>query len=414
LGQCISLTLPCRGKALTIAPQESVFTYSLFASIAEVGAVWDNLLPAGNLMLSRSYLQSLYESTGSEVQYRYLVIHRDRMPVGAGFFQIINFKGSNIEKDGTQASTSIVARINRAFRMMLVSVVNKISVNLLVSGNTFVTGEYGFHFSDSLKADKALFKAVSEGIDKIIAESGVKISGILVKDYYETDKAWLEDLKGRGFLEFRVNPNMLLDIRDSWITFEDYLGDMASKYRTRMRKAVKRAAPLTIREMSDTELQEGLTIISSLYDQVVDEAAFKLAKLDIAYIVRLKKALGENFGVIGFFRDDELVTFISYCMHDDELVAGYMGMNRSLNHEYDLYLNVLLQLAEKAITKHKKRVVYGRTAMEIKSSVGALPHTMYLYVKHRSPVVNFIIRQAVRYLARGEQWTLRSPFKEAV
>ncbi len=413
MGHCISLTLPCREKASTIAFQESQFTYSLFTAIAEVGSAWDNLLPAGNLMLSRRYLQSLEESTGSEVKYRYLVICRDRIPVGAGFFQIINFKGSNVEKDGTHGKNSITDFVNRNFRRMLVSVVNRISLNLLVSGNAFVTGEYGFYFADTVKTDKALFQAVSESIDKIIAESGVKISGILIKDYYETGKTWMEDLKHTGFLEFRVNPNMILDIRDSWNTFEGYLGDMASKYRTRMRKALKRADSLTVREMTAAELHDQLPKISLLYDQVVDEAAFKLAKLDIAYILRLKEGLGENFGVIGFFRDDELVTFISYCLHDEELVAGYMGMNRSINNEYDLYMNVLLQLAKKGIGKRMKRVVYGRTAMEIKSSVGAVPHPMYLYVKHRSPLVNFIIRQVVRYLARDEQWTLRSPFKDA-
>lgn len=381
--------------------------------MADVGSVWDNLLPAGNLMLNRRYLQSLEASTASEAQYRYLVIYRDRIPVGAGLFQIINFKGSNVEKDGTHGKNSITAFVSRNFRRLVVSVVNRISLNLLVSGNAFVTGEYGFYFADSIRADKALFRVVSDGIDKIITESGVKISGILIKDYYESEKMWLEGLKGRGFLEFRVNPNMILDIRNSWSTFEDYLGDMASKYRTRMRKALKKADSLTIREMTAAELQGQLPKISSLYDQVVDEAAFKLAKLDIAYILRLKKDLGENFGVIGFFRDDELVTFIAYCLHDEELVAGYMGMNRSLNHEYDLYLNVLLELAKKGIGKRMRRVVYGRTAMEIKSSVGAMPRPMYLYVKHRSPVVNFIIRQVVRYLSRDEQWTLRSPFKDA-
>lgn len=409
MGRCISVALPCRERTLAVLSNPA-YSFVIREAISEVDApVWDSLLPAEHLFLSRSYLFSLGKSTGSEVRYRYLLIYRDRLPVGAGFFQIIHFKGSNVERNGAKGR-AITDFASRLLRRLLVGMINRISLNLLVSGNAFVTGEYGFYFSDAVKGDPHLFQTVSDAIGKIISDCK-EISGILIKDYYAQDKAWLENLKRRGFLEFQVNPNMILDIKPSWLKFSDYLDSMTSKYRTRMKKAMKRAAPLTIREMNADELQLRLPQLSLLYDEVVDEAAFKLAKLNIEDIVRLKKELSGKFGIIGFFKDEKLVTFISYYLHETDLVAGYMGMNRSLNHQYDLYLNVLLKLAETGIAKAMKRVVYGRTAMEIKSSVGALPHPMFLYVKHRAPAVNFIIRQVVRYLAREERWTLRNPFK---
>ncbi len=412
MGHCISVTLPCSEKPLTATSGESTYTFHISKTIAAVDAAhWDNLLPPDHFFLSRSYLKALEESTGIEVQYRYLEIYHHRKPAGLGFFQIINFRGSNIENDGAGGKKSVLAYAGFALRRLVVSVVNKISLNLLVSGNTFVTGEYGFYFLPEVQADSNLLQPIREGIEKIISESDVKISGFLIKDFYEQDKSRVEGLRQAGFLEFRVNPNMILEVKPSWKKQDDYLGEMASKYRTRMKKAMKRAEPLKIREMNAAELQQLLPVMSALYDEVVDEAAFKLAKLNIEYIVRLKIELGEKFGVLGFFKGDELVSFISYYLHEKDLVAGYMGMKRSLNHEYDLYLNVLLKLAETGISKGMKQVIYGRTAMEIKSSVGALPHTMLLYVRHRSSLVNFIIRQVVRYLSKEEKWTLRSPFK---
>ncbi|HXH19047.1 MAG TPA: hypothetical protein VNJ07_08175, partial [Chitinophagales bacterium] len=405
MGRCISATFPCTEKAHPVLSNTSAYTLRISNTIAEVNAAqWDDLLPASHLFLSRSYLRSLEESTGSEVQYRYLMIQQNHLPVALAFFQIIHFQGSNVERDGWHGEKTIIARAAHAFRKMVVAVVNKISLNILVSGNAFVTGEYGFYIVPEAKADFSLLLAIQEGMEKIISENEKKISGILVKDFYGNSKSSVEELKHAGFLEFRVNPNMILSIKPDWKSFDDYLGSMASKYRTRMKKALKRAEPLTIREMNADELRQCLPQLSSLYDEVVDEAAFKLAKLKIEYIVRLKKELGEKFGVIGFFRNDEPVTFISYYLHENDLVAGYMGMRRALNHEYDLYLNVLLRLAETGIRRKMMQVVYGRTAMEIKSSVGAVPHPMYLYVKHRSPLVNFIIKQTVRYLSREEKW----------
>jgi hypothetical protein len=393
--------------------QESAFSYKVYNSIAEVDALlWDSILPADYLLLSRFYLKALEESAGSEIGYRYLIIEQHRAAVGLGFFQVVTFKGSNVVNAAAPADANWLTKTGNFFKSLLTKAISGVRADLLVSGNTFITGEYGFYFTPELKKDPLLLKAVDNGIGQIVAESKQKISGFLIKDFYQNDKAWIDGLKSSGYLEFKVNPNMLLDIRPEWNTFDDYLGAMASKYRTRMKKAQKRAAPLFIREIESYELEQRLQEMSALYDEVVDEADFKLAKLDINYIVKLKKELGDQFGVIGFFKGEELVTFISYYLQERDLVAGYMGLKHAINQEYDLYLNVLLKLAETGIRKRMKQVVYGRTAMEIKSSVGAVPHPMVLYLKHRSGIINFVMKLVVPFLSKEPKWTLRTPFRE--
>lgn len=414
MARCISLSIPCVEKTATTSVQAPAFSYKIFNSVAAIDAAsWDSVLPESHTLLHRSYLKALEESGGDEMGYRYLVIERNRNPVGVGFFQIVTFKGSNVANPPPGADASRITKILASLKSVLVKMISGVRADLLVSGNTFITGEYGFYFSPEMKSNDELLKAVTEGIDTIVAQSSQKISGFLVKDFYQNKKDWTEGLKANGYLEFSVNPNMLLDIRPSWNTFDDYLGDMASKYRTRMKKAQKRAAGVTIREMDADEMQQRLPEMSALYDEVVDEADFKLLKLDISHIVKMKHELGGRFGVIGFFKDDALVTFISYFLHKETLVAGYMGLKHAVNQEYDLYLNVLLKLAETGIAKNMKQVVYGRTAMEIKSSVGAVPQPMRLYLKHRSPAINFMMRRVVPFLSKNPEWTLRSPFKES-
>ncbi len=412
MAKCITLPLPCREKQTVAKAGVSPFSYKIFQNISGVApALWDNHLPENHFFLSREYLLSLEKTTGNEVRYRYLIIELNGIPAGFGFFQIITFRGSNVEAGVAPSMSDFFAYAGYAFKKAIVNVVNKISMNLLVSGNTFVTGDYGFYFTTYLKNSGQALTAVKDGIQKIIAEEKDKISGVLIKDFYENQKSAWENLKDDGYLEFRVNPNMILEVQQSWNTFENYLSSMSSKYRTRMKKALKKSAELEIREMDTAEMERRITEMDNLYGQVVNEADFKLAKLDIRYLLRLKELRGECFGVLGFFKNNELLTFISYCEHDGELVAGFMGMNRLQNKEHDLYLNVLLQLARLGIERKTNRVIYGRTAMEIKSSVGALPQPMYLYVRHRSAAVNFIIRRVVRYLSREPEWTLRTPFK---
>ncbi len=412
MNRCLSLPLLCSAKDEAAATAESSFAYKVFHSINDVSPeLWDNILPAENLLMGRSYVHALEKSTDSDVQFLYLVVHRNNIPVALGFFQLITFRGANVENDGLKQERSLINYLNHAFRKVVVGVVNRISLKLLVSGNCYVTGECGFYFSPLLRSDSNLSEIVNDCIEQIVKESNENIAGVLVKDYYEKEKISLEGLANDSYLEFNVNPNMILDLRPGWKSFEDYLGDMASKYRTRMRKALKRSEGITAREMDAAELRNKISEMSGLYNDVVDEAAFKLTKLNIESFYQLKQNLGEKFGAIGFFKEGEMVSFITYYLHENDLVAGYMGMKRSLNQEHDLYLNVLLTLAETGISRGMKRVIYGRTAMEIKSSVGAVPHSMYLYVKHRSALVNFVIRQVVKFLSKDEKWTLRSPFK---
>jgi hypothetical protein len=52
-----------------------------------------------------------------------------------------------------------------------------------------------------------------------------------------------------------------------------------------------------------------------------------------------------------------------------------------------LYLNMLYDMIAYSINKGFKEIIFARTALEIKSSVG-VPIQMYGYIGHTNPVVN--------------------------
>ena len=52
-----------------------------------------------------------------------------------------------------------------------------------------------------------------------------------------------------------------------------------------------------------------------------------------------------------------------------------------------------------------------RTALEIKSSVGAEPHDMYVYLKHQNKFVNKLLPSILNRVVPKNSWEQRSPFK---
>ncbi|MBK6950002.1 MAG: hypothetical protein IPH16_19740 [Haliscomenobacter sp.] len=58
------------------------------------------------------------------------------------------------------------------------------------------------------------------------------------------------------------------------------------------------------------------------------------------------------------------------------------------------------------------RVVFARTALEIKSSVGAVARPARVYLAHVNPFLNCLLPYAVRLVEPKEEWTPRHPFRE--
>jgi hypothetical protein len=53
---------------------------------------------------------------------------------------------------------------------------------------------------------------------------------------------------------------------------------------------------------------------------------------------------------------------------------------------------------------------FGRTAPEVKSTIGAIPHPMYGYLKHKNPLINRFMGLFTGRL-KPRDYVLRSPFK---
>ena len=76
-----------------------------------------------------------------------------------------------------------------------------------------------------------------------------------------------------------------------------------------------------------------------------------------------------------------------------------------------LYLNMLYDLVDDAIRLKTDKLILSRTALEIKSSVGAEAHAMVLYLKATNSFLNIGVAKALNYFKPKEDWVPRSPFK---
>jgi len=116
--------------------------------------------------------------------------------------------------------------------------------------------------------------------------------------------------------------------------------------------------------------------------------------------------------VFGVFLKDELVGFYTLILNQEVLETYFLGYNKDMQHQYQMYLNMLFNMASFGIDNGFKKIVYARTAMEIKSSIGAKPHTMHIYLNHTNNVIaNTVLRGIVKYMNPIQTWEERHPFR---
>ena len=101
----------------------------------------------------------------------------------------------------------------------------------------------------------------------------------------------------------------------------------------------------------------------------------------------------------------------SSCFHFNNVVdANYVGIDYNYNKDYAVYQRMLYDFVELSICLNANELRLGRTAELIKSSMGALPVNMKLYVKHRNSISNKLLGPFVSSI-NPSKFELRSPFK---
>ena len=126
------------------------------------------------------------------------------------------------------------------------------------------------------------------------------------------------------------------------------------------------------------------------------------------------KVLKDNLGAAYFLRaywlEDKLVGFSSGVFNKNSLDAHFVGIDYALNKEYAIYQRMLYDYILIGIQKKVTMINFGRTASEIKSSVGAVPQDLTIYLRHKKTITNRILSLFLKRIQPSE-FKEKHPFK---
>jgi hypothetical protein len=361
------------------------------------------------LFLQVPYLRAVETSLGKVMQFRYILLFDGLQLVGLSYCQIHPFAARDSLK---------LYRPNREIKLgetMKWALSHWVNFKALVCGNLLLTGRYGFYFTPSFQTDQLMIlEKVWQQLFDFESRKDCNLSVLFIKDF---EKEFLGK-ENPGFLsdnyfDFSVQPAMVLEIASRWKTIDDYLKDLKSKYRVRMNQARKRKQDLQVRNLTLIDLMEEKSNLQHLLNQVLDQSDFRIVKFDLNYLIEIKKNIPELFEIRGYFFAGQLIGFMSYFKNSDKIIAHFTGFDPVLNKKLDLYLNMLLDLISVSIDFSATHLDLSRTALEIKSSIGAEPKFMTNFIKHRNGPINRILPGIFNTLYQAEDWVQRKPFRQS-
>jgi predicted N-acyltransferase len=361
-------------------------TALFFSTIDEIPAqIWENLGCTKNNYFHPNFLKSI-EKNHPEIIFSYIVlVDKNNSPTAFASLKIIDFYLNSIKND-----LEFLKDIGRKLHVFP----DKKPLKLLICGNTFVSGEHGVFIKEN-QDKKVIIKELAESLNHFVnSDKKLKkqIDAFLLKDFAKESLFITDELKDFKYHTFSVEPNMRLHLQDNWQNFDDYLASMKTKFRVKAKKAFKQSTDIRIKEVTLGNIEQNLPKMTALYEKVASNAAFNLGTFNLETYRDLKEKFGDNYILKSYWLDDKIIGFISGIINKRSLDAHFVGIDYQLNREYAIYQRMLYDYIEIAINKKLKTINFGRTASEIKSSVGAVPQDLTMYFRHKKTITNKILK----------------------
>jgi predicted N-acyltransferase len=386
------------------------YTIALYDTIEDIEEEWALVSAAHDIFFSNDFLRCIERCPATGIKPYYAIVKEKNTPVGIIYFQSKYVKlKENLRKPGIEPKT-MMQKLTDPIRHAVVSAIN---FETIVCGNLLLTGDYGFYFKDHIDRNEQFYIVIKAAhkLQLVLKNQDKEPGLILIKDFY-ADQTPIEGEYHQGFTKFSVQPKMILTLNPAWKTMDDYMESLKSKYRVRARKALEKSKHITKKVFEIDDIAQHRDTIHALYKNVSDQADFNAFVLHPQYFENLKHAFGHNMTFTTYWKDEVMIAFFTSIKNYDVLDAHFLGYDPNLNAEYQLYLNMLYDLTEEGIRKRVRSVDMSRTAVEIKSTVGAVPHEMYLYLRHTNHVINKTVDSILSFVKPEADFVIRSPFRE--
>lgn len=356
---------------------------------------WKSIGKEANPFLSIPFKQALEKNHTENIKHLYYIIDDEDYEV-IGYAQKFNLGGRKI------SSYQKRNKLNKGVISFLLGLLN---LRVAVMGNGLITNV------NNIKANKVNDK--NKFVLTLINQIRLKlcVNKFIIPDHFfkhlEIDKP--EQLFPK-LIKVEIEEDMKLGLNKEWKSFTDYTDSLKKKYRSRLRGVMKKSEEIEMALLTKSELLQYERRIQELFENVKKNSSFGALTFNSRVFKDLIELDDPKSNVYGLFLNKNLVGFSSELITNDTLYSYFIGLDYKYNQEYRIYERILNESIKHGIENRSKEVIFGRTAAEFKSNVGASPEKSFIYIYIHNPLLRWILKPILRNI-KPKKWTQRHPFK---
>lgn len=376
------------------------FVTSLYPSVDLIDpVVFKELNTDNNVYFSKSFLKA-FELSNPQIEFKYISISDSKKnTIALALVQVIN-----LSVEGTLKNIKVASLVRKLLGLFFCNE----HIKILFCGNIFLSGEHGIRCSDGVSKDEIMTQ-IGTALDAVAANTK-PLHAIFIKDFKKESLKNTRQFLSFGYSEINVEPNLIVLLDPKWKTFEDYKNNLKSKYRIKANKADTTSSDLKTRLFTEHDFETYKEELQALYQNTIDNASFNAQVLNLNTYIHLRASFKDDFIVKAYFLEDKLVGFLTALVNKNTLDAHFIGLDYQLNKSHAIYPRILNDYVRLGIEKQVSSIDLGRTASEIKTTIGAKPIELSCYIKHKNPFFNSLIKPFFRRI-KIKEFKQHSPFK---
>ena len=359
--------------------QYSATVYNSIESITPED--WLSLHCSNNTYYNPNFLRA-FETSNPNISFKYIVIYNETKAIGFANIQIISLGIDVILKN---------IKISKFLKKLLHFLLCNYPLKIMFCGNVFLSGEHGIFLNQDINK-KAAFLIISKTIKDLCSlNENRPLHAIFIKDFYQESLNITDHLLQFKYVKMPVEPNMIFKLNSNWKTFENYTASLKSKYRIKVNKADKSSSSLTAKMFNEDDFKTYKNQLQQLYENTIKNANFNAQVLNLNTYIKLRSFYKNDFIVKAYFIENKLVGFLSALKNNNKLDAHFIGLDYELNKTYAIYPRILNDYVRLGIENQVSQINFGRTASEIKTTIGATPENLVCYTRHRRNFINMLL-----------------------
>jgi predicted N-acyltransferase len=362
----------------------------VFDTISELDlADWERVRSecGAPVFLDPRFIAGLETSMKQSCRFWYVIVYEDGHPVACAGLAAMAI-------DLTSFSDPRLAWvINRAPKWLS----RFRQIKALFCGLPGSPGDKSLAVAKSVAGPKIL-SALDKVMCNLAADTGME--AIIYKEFEEDDLVSLDSLLDLGYRRISIPPMHLF--RHSFENFSQYCGALKTRYRQQINRSTRKLKDSGIHQSVLTDPREIVMVytleVHALYREMVARSDVKLEVFPIEYFHQLALRLEGKVDLIALSRGSRIIAF-GWCLEDTSTYhMMYAGVDYTLNHEFDLYFNLMYAGFDRALRKRAAKIHFGQTATVFKARMGCHSEPRYVFVKGLGPLMSNVFHYGARFI----------------